>query len=69
MVALVGVAAYSGNAYKNYVAGTDYKEDYEIVKMYLLNDSPLYGKNRPKLWIHSKYEKNGKISNLGIPPI
>jgi hypothetical protein len=60
MVALVGVAAYGGNAYKNYIAGTDYKEDYEVVKMYLLNDSPLYGKNRPKLWIHSKYEINAR---------
>jgi len=60
MIALVGIAAYGGNTYKNYVAGTDYKDDYEIVKEYLLNESPLYGKNRPKIWIHSKYEVNAR---------
>ena len=60
MVALIGIAAYGGNTYKNYVAGTDYKDDYEIVKEYLLNESPLYGKNRPKIWIHSKYEVNAR---------
>lgn len=60
MFALVGIAAYSGNTYKTYISGTDYKDDYEIVKEYLLDDSPLYGKNRPKIWIHSKYEVNAR---------
>ncbi len=35
-------------------------DDYEMIKKYLLNDSPLYGYNRPKLWIHSKYELNSR---------
>ena len=35
-------------------------EDYEMIKNYLLNESPLYGYNRPKLWIHSKYELNAR---------
>jgi hypothetical protein len=30
------------------------------VQDYLLNESPLYGYNRPKLWIHSKYEINAR---------
>ena len=60
MVALIGIAAYGGNTYKNYIAGTEYKDDYEIVKEYLLNECPLYGKNRPKIWIHSKYEVNAR---------
>jgi hypothetical protein len=40
----------------------DYKDsnDYEIIKKYILNDSPLYGYNRPKLWIHTKYEINAR---------
>lgn len=36
------------------------KEDYKAVQLYLLNDSPLYGFNKPKLWIHSKYEINAR---------
>jgi len=36
------------------------KDDYEMVKQYLLNDSPLYGYNKPKLWIHTKYETNAR---------
>ena len=34
--------------------------DYEMIKKYLLNESPLYGFNRPKIWIHSKYEVNSR---------
>jgi hypothetical protein len=36
------------------------KDEYEMVKQYLLNESPLYGYNRPKIWIHSKYEVNSR---------
>jgi hypothetical protein len=35
-------------------------DEYELIKKYLLNESPLYGYNRPKLWIHSKYELNAR---------
>jgi hypothetical protein len=34
--------------------------DDDIIRKYLLNDSPLYGYNRPKLWIHTKYEYNAR---------
>jgi len=36
------------------------KDEYEMIKKYLLNDSPLYGYNRPKLWIHTKYDMNAR---------
>ena len=32
----------------------------ELIQEYLLNESPLYGYNRPKIWIHSKYEINAR---------
>lgn len=35
-------------------------DEYKLIQDYLLNESPLYGYNRPKLWIHSKYEINAR---------
>jgi|TARA_B100000900_G_scaffold177890_1_gene150797 hypothetical protein len=32
----------------------------EVIRKYLLNESPLYGHNRPKLWIHTTYEYNAR---------
>jgi len=32
-----------------------------MIQMYLLNESPLYGNNKPKLWIHTKYERNARF--------
>jgi len=40
--------------------GGSEKDEYENVKQYLLNQSPLYGQNRPKIWIHTKYEYNSR---------
>ena len=37
------------------------QDDYEKIQTYLLNDSPLYGYNRPKMFIHSKYEVNSRM--------
>ena len=31
-----------------------------MIQKYILNESPLYGNNRPKIWIHSKYEVNAR---------
>lgn len=36
-------------------------DEYELIKKYLLNENPLEGYNRPKIWIHSKYEINSRI--------
>jgi len=60
VITFIGIAAYTGNYYKNWIASNNYKDEYEMVKEYLLNDSPLYGYNRPKIWIHSKYEVNAR---------
>lgn len=38
-------------------------EEYDLIKKYLLNESPLYGKNKPKIWIHSVYNVNTRNSN------
>ena len=60
VIALIGIAAYTGNYYKTWVGSENYKDEYALVREYLLNDSPLYGYNRPKIWIHSKYEINAR---------
>lgn len=39
---------------------SDDQEEYELIQKYLLNSSPLYGYNKPKIWIHSKYEVNSR---------
>jgi len=35
-------------------------EEYELIKKYLLSESPLYGKNKPKIWIHTVYDINAR---------
>ena len=60
LITIIGITAYFGKYYKNTIGQQKYENDYEIVKTYLLNDSPLYGQNRPKIWIHSKYEVNAR---------
>lgn len=57
---LVMLASYVGNQFKNTFHDEDRNKEYQMVKDYLLNDSPLYGNNKPKLWIHSKYEINAR---------
>jgi hypothetical protein len=39
---------------------SQHEQEKELIQKFLLNDSPLYGKNRPKLWIHTKYEINAR---------
>jgi len=52
------VSSYVANKIKDsFDNGND---EYELVRNYLLNDSPLYGFNRPKIWIHTKYEVNAR---------
>jgi len=57
-IGLIVTASYFGKTFKQ---AFDTKDDeYEMIRKYLLNDSPLYGFNKPKLWIHSKYELNAR---------
>ena len=56
---LIMLASYVGNSFKqNFIAENN--DEYELIRKYLLNDSPLYGFNKPKIWIHSKYEVNAR---------
>ena len=57
---LVILASFVAKKYQQTFSTEHSKDEYEMVKQYLLNDSPLYGYNRPKLWIHSKYEINAR---------
>ena len=59
-IGLVAVASFFGNSFRDKIIDSESKDDYELVKKYLLNDSAMYGKNRPKLWIHSSYEVNAR---------
>ncbi len=59
---LILLASYVGNAFKQKFSDST-SDEYELIKKYLLNESPLYGYNKPKIWIHSKYEVNARNWN------
>jgi hypothetical protein len=54
---LVMIASFFGNKFKQSFETND---DYDLIKKYLLNESPLYGFNKPKIWVHSKNEINAR---------
>ena len=58
--AFIFVVSYVGNLYRETLA-TQSSDEYDLIRKYLLNDSPLYGYNKPKLWIHTKYEYNARV--------
>jgi hypothetical protein len=55
---VIAVSGYFAKKFKSNFE--DNKDEYELIKKYLLNDSPLYGYNKPKIWIHTKYETNAR---------
>lgn len=57
-VGIVWAASYFGDRIKQGLSSNDAEN--ELIRKYLLNESPLYGMNRPKIWIHSVYEKNAR---------
>uniref|UniRef100_A0A6C0D4R8 Uncharacterized protein n=1 Tax=viral metagenome TaxID=1070528 RepID=A0A6C0D4R8_9ZZZZ len=59
---LVTLAIILGSSYLigKYTQAFESNDEYDMIRKYLLNDSPLYGYNRPKLWIHTKYEINSR---------
>jgi hypothetical protein len=59
LVVVLGVFSYYGDSIKKSLTLIE-PDDYDMVKKYLLNDSPLYGYNKPKIWIHTKYEINAR---------
>lgn len=54
---LIAISTYIGTSFNDAFKPHD---EYDLIKKYLLNDSPLYGFNRPKIWIHTKYEYNAR---------
>ena len=50
-----------GKHVKEYFKKQTEDDEYELIRKYLLNDTSLYGNNKPKLWIHSKYERNSRV--------
>ena len=48
------------NKFNGWLGKNKEEDDYKAIQLYLLNDSPLYGFNKPKIWIHSKYEINAR---------
>jgi len=59
-IVALGVIFVVGTLSQRVKKSLDKDDDYDMIKNYLLNESPLYGYNRPKLWVHSKYEKNSR---------
>ena len=58
-LSLVMLASYVGKQFKqNFSERTN--DDYELIQKYLLNETPLYGFNKPKIWIHTIYEINAR---------
>jgi hypothetical protein len=55
-----GIVFMIGSLTNRAKSSLDTNNDDEMIKNYLLNESPLYGYNRPKIWIHSKYELNAR---------
>jgi len=53
---IIIVASY----FSKFVNNKLQNNDDDIIRKYLLNESPLHGYNRPKLWIHTKYEYNAR---------
>jgi hypothetical protein len=59
-IVVIGVFSYYGDSIRKALTITESDDEYEMVKKYLLNDSPLYGFNKPKIWIHTKYDLNAR---------
>ena len=57
---IVAVSSYVGNYFRSFFTEMDAKDDYQMVRKYLLDEAALYGDKRPKLWIHNKYEVNAR---------
>jgi hypothetical protein len=58
LFSVIFISSYLATQVKNTF---DTNNDYEMIKKYLLNDSPLYGFNKPKIWIHTDYHINSRV--------
>jgi hypothetical protein len=60
VIGILFLCLFVGQKWKNIMYTDNSKDEYAMIKDYLLNDSPLYGYNRPKIWIHSTYDINAR---------
>jgi len=60
LLGIIVFASFIGKKYTKFIEGDENKNEYKMIQEYLLNDSPLYGYNKPKLWVHTKYEYNAR---------
>ena len=58
-ISLIAISSYVASKFKN--PFEEGKDEYALIKKYLLNDSPLHGYSRPKIWIHTKFEYNSRV--------
>lgn len=57
-----------GSYIRKYFSDTESADEHKMIREYLLNDSPLYGYNKPKLWIHNIYDINARSwESFGSP--
>jgi hypothetical protein len=61
MFIVVVIVSTFGNKLRGSFELENNQDEYRLIQNYLLNDSLLDGYHKPKLWIHSKYEKNARI--------
>lgn len=58
-LSLIAVSSYVATKFKDPFG--ENKDEYALIKKYLLNDSPLQGYGKPKIWIHTKFEYNSRM--------
>ena len=59
--AVLVTVSYFGRTLMEKFNDKDKEQEYELIRKYLLNDSPLIGyKSKPKMWIHTTYEHNSR---------
>jgi hypothetical protein len=52
--------SYFLNKWKQTFEDANGSQEKELIQKYLLNDTPLYGETKPKLWIHTTYDINAR---------
>jgi len=57
---VVILISYLGQKYNHYIENNEIRDEHKLIQQYVLNENALYGYNKPKLWIHSKYEYNAR---------
>lgn len=58
-ITLVGVASYVATRMKS--PFEENRDEYELIRKYLLTDSHLEDYGKPKIWIHTKFEYNSRV--------